>query len=233
HPTVPLDHATAMLNMDMVGRLRDDRLTVFGVATAPQWEGLLEAANTALDAPLALTLAPDGYGPSDHSSFYGAGIPVLHFFTNTHAEYHRPEDDTETLNGPGLERVSEFVARVAGELAGAGGTAAVPELSPVETGRPEPSEGGDRGYGPYFGSIPDMGSQVYGVRLTGVREGSPAAAAGLQPGDVIVGFGGDEVGDLYSYTYALRERNPGDAVDVIVLRDGRRLTLQAVLGERR
>ena len=233
-PTVPLDEAVAMLNMDMVGRLRDGRLTVFGLGTAPEWEGILQAANASLAEPFTLTLAPDGYGPSDHSSFYGLGIPVLHFFTNTHSEYHRPEDDFETINGAGLERVATLVGLVAAEVAGAGAAStAAPDLSLVEAEPPQPSESGGRGYGPYFGSIPDMGSQVYGVRITGVREGSPADAAGLQGGDVIVGFGGDEVGDLYAYTYALRERKPGDAVDVIVMRDDRRLTLQAVLGERR
>ena len=232
-PTVPLDDAVAMLNMDMVGRLREDRLTVFGVGTAPEWDGLLDAANAAMDDPFELVTSPDGYGPSDHSSFYGAGIPVLHFFTNTHAEYHRPEDDVATLDVAGLERVAGLVGTVAGELAGAGDGTAVPELTLVATAPPEPSEEGGRGYGPYFGSIPDMSSQDYGVRLTGVREGSPAAAAGLQGGDVIVGFGGNEVSDIYTYTYALREMSPGDAVDVIVMRDGRRLTLQAVLGERR
>ena len=231
-PTVPLDDAVAMLNMDMVGRLRDNRLTVFGVGTAPEWTGLLEAANTSLTRPFELILSPDGYGPSDHSSFYGAGIPVLHFFTNTHAEYHRPEDDVATLDVPGLGRVAQLVTAVAGELAGAGTRVAVPDLSLVESDPPPPSEGG-RGYGPYFGSIPDMSSQDYGVRLTGVREGSPAAAAGLEGGDVIVGFGGSEVSDIYTYTYALREMSPGDPVDVIVMREGRRLTLQAVLGERR
>jgi membrane-associated protease RseP (regulator of RpoE activity) len=233
-PTVPLDDATAMLNMDMVGRLRENRLTVFGLGTAPEWEGILQGANASMDEPLSLTLAPDGYGPSDHSSFYGIGIPVLHFFTNTHSEYHRPEDDVETINGPGLERVATLVGRVTAEVAGVGSAStAAPELSLVETEPPQPSESGGRGYGPYFGSIPDMGSQEYGVRLTGVREGSPADAAGLRGGDVIVGFGGDEVGDLYAYTYALRARKPGDAVDVIVMRDGQRLSLQAVLGERR
>jgi len=231
-PTLSLDAAVGMLNMDMVGRLRENRLTVFGVGTAPEWPSLLEGANASLAAPFELITSPDGYGPSDHSSFYGAGIPVLHFFTNTHAEYHRPDDDVATLEMDGLERVALLVSALTADLAGVESGAAVQDLSLVETEPPEPSEGG-RGYGPYFGSIPDMSSQDYGVRLTGVREGSPADAAGLEGGDVIVGFGGSEVSDIYTYTYALRELNPGDPVDVIVMRDGRRMTLQAVLGERR
>ncbi|MDT8342454.1 MAG: PDZ domain-containing protein, partial [Longimicrobiales bacterium] len=198
---------------------------------APEWEPLLATVNGRQSEPFELSLLPDGYGPSDHSSFYGAGIPVLHFFTNTHSEYHRPEDDWETLNGPGLDRLAALVSELTGEVAGAG-TAPV-ALTLVEAAPPEPAAAGGRGYGPYFGSIPDMGFQGYGVRVTGAREGSPAANAGLRPGDVIVAFGGTPVGDLYQYTYALREMAPGDVVEVTVEREGRRVRMQAVLGERR
>jgi Zn-dependent M28 family amino/carboxypeptidase len=256
HPTVPLDDAVAMLNLDMVGRLRDNTLTVFGVATAPEWEPLLRRLNTGAEvgpasptqgergaapgapAPLELALLPDGYGPSDHAEFHAEGIPVLHFFTNTHTEYHRPDDDWNTVNGPGLERVTAFVTAVAGELAGAGAEGApVPTLTPTETRAPTAAgdgEGSERGYGPYFGSIPDMaGTGDYGLKLSGVREDSPAERAGVRGGDVLVRFGGTEVTDIYAFTYALREARPGDRVEVVVERDGRRLTFQAVLGERR
>jgi hypothetical protein len=231
-PTTPIESAVAMINMDMVGRLRDNTATVFGMATAAEWEELVTSINQRQSEPLNLVYLPDGYGNSDHSSFYGAGMPVLHFFTNTHSEYHRPEDDWETINGPGLDRVAALAADIAQELAGSPEAVEPVLLTLVEAPQPEPSEGG-RGYGPYFGSVPDMGYTGFGVRLSGVREGAPAAAAGLQAGDVIVAFGGQEVGDLYQYTYALRDMKPGDAVDVIVERDGRRVTLQAVLGERR
>ncbi|UCC24859.1 MAG: M28 family peptidase, partial [Gemmatimonadales bacterium] len=232
-PTIPLESAVAMVNMDMVGRVRDNTTTVFGMATAPEWEALLAAVNESQPEPFNLTLMPDGYGPSDHSSFYGAGIPVLHFFTNTHSEYHRPEDDWQTLNGEGLDRLASLVSDLTRGLAGVGDDVSPATLTLVQSAPPEASEEGGRGYGPYFGSVPDMGYQGFGVRLTGVREGGPAANAGLQAGDVIVAFGGTEVGDLYQYTYALREMAPGDVVDVVVERDGRRVTLQAVLGERR
>jgi len=233
-PTVSLEHAVAMINMDMVGRIRDNTVTVFGMATAPEWEALLVRTNDAQAEPFSLTLMPDGYGPSDHSSFYGAGMPVLHFFSNTHSEYHRPEDDWGTLNAEGLDRLVSLVAGVTGRVAGAGTAAEPARLTLVQTQPPAPSEeGSGRGYGPYFGSVPDMGFQDFGVRLNGVREGSPAANAGLQSGDVIVAFGGNEVGDLYAYTYALREFTPGDVVDVVIVRDGQRYNRQAVLGERR
>jgi hypothetical protein len=237
NPTVELEKAVAMINMDMVGRVRENTLTVFGLATAPEWEAALDAANRAQAEAFNLVLMPDGYGPSDHSSFYGAGMPVLHFFSNTHSEYHRPEDDWETINGPGLDRVAALVGTLTADAAGRGGEGiegAPLKLTLVETQPPAPAEGGrSRGYGPYFGSVPDMGYQDFGVRLSGVRAGSPADAAGLQERDVIVSFGGTEVGDLYAYTYALREMSPGDVVEVVVIRDGQRLNRQAVLGERR
>ncbi len=234
HPTVSLDSAVAMINMDMVGRLRDNTLTVYGMGTAQEWDGLVAEVNQAQAQPFQLSLLPDGFGPSDHSSFYGRGIPVLHFFTNTHAQYHRPEDDWQLINGPGLERVAEFAAAVAGRLAGTPERVAA-SLTPVAgAGQPQASgESSGRGYGPYFGSIPDMSPQDYGVRLSGVREDSPAARAGLEAGDILIRFGGEEVADLYGFTYALRDRKPGDRVEVVVLRDGQRITMYAVLGERR
>jgi len=231
-PTVPLDGAVAMINMDMVGRVRDNTATVFGLSTAEEWEPLLNGINQRQPEPFTLTFLPDGYGPSDHSSFYGAGMPVLHFFTNTHSEYHRPEDDWDTIDGPGLDRLAALVGDLTGELAGPADEDPV-ALTVVQAEPPAPAQEGARGYGPYFGSIPDMGFQGYGVRLSGAREGSPAANAGLRSGDVIVAFGGTEVGDLYQYTYALREMKPGDVVEVVVERDGVRITVQAVLGERR
>jgi predicted metalloprotease with PDZ domain len=204
------------------------------MVTAPEWEPLLNDLNTARPEPFELALMPDGFGPSDHSSFYGAGIPVLHFFTNTHTDYHRPEDDWETLNATGLERIADYVGEVTTAVAGAG--VQVASLTPVESEPPAPTAEGEapsRGYGPYFGSIPDMTPSDYGVKLSGVREGSPAERAGLRAGDVIVRFGETDVTDLYAFTYGLRDAAPGDRVEVVVERDGQRLTFFAVLGERR
>ena len=240
-PLRPLQSTVAMLNMDMVGRLGDNTLTVYGTGSAVEWLSLLEEINGSRPEPFVISPIPDGFGPSDQSEFYGAGIPVLHFFTNTHAEYHRPEDDWQLINVQGLERVVELVTDATLELTG---TAAAPAPTLTLVAGTRPTHGaamaGDssaaaapsRGYGAYMGTIPDMTPQELGVRITGVREGSPAQKAGLQAGDVLVEMGGTEITDLYAYTYVLQAHKPGDEVSVVVLRNGERVTLKAVLGSR-
>jgi hypothetical protein len=232
-PTVDLSNAVAMLNLDMVGRLTENTVTVFGTGTAQEWEQVANAANAELAQPLKLAFSPDGYGPSDHASFTAAGIPVLHFFTNTHVDYHRPSDDWQKIDGEGIARIAELATDITRALAGGDERMAM-SLTKVRQERPAAPSGGEasRGYGPYFGTIPDMTPRDFGLRITGVREGSPAEMAGLRAGDVVVEFDGKPVADIYAYTYALRDKKPGDAVKVVVERDGKRFTFNAVLGER-
>ncbi len=234
-PTIDLSSTVAMLNLDMVGRMTDDALTVFGTGTAKEWDTIVSEANATLSPPLVLSFNPQGYGGSDQTSFYAAGIPVLHFFTNTHADYHRPSDDWEKVNASGIDRVAELASRVASSLAGSLGAPAA-SLTPVK--QPQRSPGAIEGPaarrtpGPWLGTIPDMTPQDFGVRVTGVQPGSPAEKAGMQAGDVIVSFDGRETPDLYAYAYALRGKKPGDKVEIVVDRDGTRLSLTAVLGTR-
>ncbi len=237
-PTIELDEAVAMLNLDMVGRVVDDGLTVLGVGTAAEWDAIIDRANGELAAPFRIGKSPDGYGPSDHSSFYGEGIPVLHFLSNLHEDYHRPSDDWEKINIDGLERVSELTARIAARLATGGADAVA--LTPIQQAAPQrgaPStqaaSSASSGYGPYLGTVPDMTPRDFGLRLTGVREGSPAAAAGLQPGDVVVEFAGKPITDIYAYTYALQAQAPGDEVVIVVQRGGERVSVTATLGSAR
>ena len=238
NPLLPIAQTVAMLNLDMIGRLEGRTLVVEGVGTAEEWTDVLRAANQAMTRPLSIATSPDGFGPSDHSSFYGEGLPVLHFFSNTHVDYHRPSDDWEKVDIEGLGQIVDLVSEVALDLAGVSGSDERVALTPVEPdaalahGQASSSTTGG-GYGPYLGTIPDMVPVDSGLRLTGVREGSPAAAAGIRGGDIVVEFGGRDVGDIYAYTYALQAHEPGDAVEIVVLRDGERLTLTAVLGDRR
>ncbi|HEX6629473.1 MAG TPA: M28 family peptidase [Gemmatimonadaceae bacterium] len=225
-PPVPLDSVQAMLNFDMVGRLRDDRLIVYGLGTAAELPALVDSVNVA--PALALSKVPDGYGPSDHSAFYARGIPVLHLFTDVHDDYHRATDDAEKINYAGIERVVGYAERAARALADRPA-----RLTPIRTAPPVASGGSSSGSSAYFGSVPDMGAaDVPGLRITGVTPGSPADRAGLKAGDVVVEFGGMMVTDLYTYTDALRARKPGDEVKVVVTRGAERLTLTAVLGTR-
>jgi hypothetical protein len=234
HPTVDLSKTVAMLNLDMVGRMVDDQVTVFGMGTAKEWTGLVTQVNNGLAKPLTLGFSPDGYGASDHSSFYAAGIPVLHFFTNTHADYHRATDDWQKIVPGGIDRITDLAAGIVRHLAGTGDMVAM-SLTPVQQAAP-PAPANEteraRGYGPYLGTIPDMTPRDFGVRFTGVREGSPAEQAGLRAGDVMVEFDGKPIADLYAYAYALREKKPGDVVKIVVERDGKRLTVNAVLQAR-
>ena len=227
HPPVPLDKVLAMVNFDMVGRMKNAKLIVYGVATATELPAIVESANTA--PTLAISAVGDGFGPSDHSSFYAKNLPVLQFFTDLHDDYHRATDDAEKINAAGEARVLAVAERVIRDIADRPS-----KLTFVRAPAPMASSGSSRtGSSVYLGSIPDMASGTEpGLKLSGVREGSPADKGGLKTGDIIVQFAGIEVKDLYSYTDALYSKKPGDTVAIIVLRDGKRVTCSVTLGER-
>ncbi len=224
HPAVPLDKTVLMVNLDMVGRLRDGRLYIGGVDSGTTLRAALTDAARGL--PLSLELRASPFAPSDHTSFYVAGRPVLFFLTGGHADYHRPSDTWDHINAPGLALVATLAARVVSTVAS---ETAPPAYVKVEA----PARGGGGGYGAVFGIVPEFGESARGVRITGVRPGSPAEKAGVQAGDVIVKFAGVDVKSLEDLMFALRARRPGDQVQVIVLRDGQERAVQAVLAERR
>jgi hypothetical protein len=217
----------AMLNLDMVGRLRRDRLIVYGTGSATEFPALLDSLNRT--ARFDLALRPDGYGPSDQSSFYAAGVPVLHFFTNVHDDYHRSTDDWQKIDVPGLTRVAEFAAAAVTALAERPARPTFVSLPVTAHGG---SAAGTGGYGAYLGTVPDMSGSENGVRLAGVRAGSPAEKAGLQADDVITKIGDYEVPDLEAMTTALRSYKPGDTVEIIVRRGDALTSLTATLGTR-
>ena len=229
HAPVPLDSVQAMVNFDMVGRLRDDKLIVYGTASATELKGVVDSANAAQTPPLRVTAVGDGFGPSDQSSFYEKGIPVLHFFTDLHDDYHKATDVASKIDAGGEARVIALAQRVVRALADRPS-----RLTYVRTAAPQRAmAAGPESSVVYLGSVPDMAaSDVVGMRLTGVRPGSPADLGGLKAGDVIVEFGGVAINDLYSYTDALYSHQPGDKVKVVVLRDGKRVELEVTLGRR-
>jgi hypothetical protein len=221
---IPLESVVAMVNFDMVGRLRESQLEIFGTETAAEFPALLDSLDA--NSKLSLSHVGDGYGPSDQTSFYARQIPVLHLFTGTHSEYHRPEDDWDLINADGLALVGDFAIQLVRELGDWPG-----RFELVEQERPVAGGGG--GYGPYLGTVPDFGEvEGGGLKLSGIRGGSPAERAGLEAGDVVIEFAGKEVLNIYDYTYALRDHAPGDTVIIKVRRAGEVVELTAVLGKR-
>jgi len=215
---LPATSLAAYVNLDMVGRMRDNKLTLQGAGSSTAWRGLVEQANVAVGFDVGLQ--DDPYLPTDSTALYQEGVPTLNLFTGGHEDYHRPTDRAATINYADLERVAEFTARLAGRLAQSG--AALPWAKVEPTQR---ATGGRDGLRAYTGTIPDYTSDVKGLRLSGVVGGGPADRAGLREGDVIVEFGGRTIENVYDYTYALEAARIGVAVRVAVLRGGSRLEL--------
>lgn len=228
HPAIPLDQTIAMLNLDMIGRVAKNTLYIGGTGTSPDFKRMVEDANR--DVGFEIKYSGSGYGASDHMSFTVRQVPVVFFFSGLHADYHKPSDTWEKIDAQQGVKVVQLAAEVANELDQV-------KEKPLYVRVAEPAGhgmgGGGGGYGPYFGSIPDMAESTDGVRFSDVRAGSPAAKAGLLGGDVLVEFGGKKIENLYDFTYALREHKVGDKVSVTVVRNGERLTRDVTLEPRK
>ena len=209
------DQIAAYVNLDMVGRVRDNKLVLQAAGTSSVWPRLIEQSN--IPVGFDLQTRDDPYLPTDTLNFVQAGIPTLDFFTGSHEEYHRPADRAETINYEDLERVARFGALVTYKTANL-------ETAPdfIEVERDPQAGGGREGARIYTGTIPDYTAEVEGLRLSGVIAGGPAEAAGLQEGDVIVELAGQSVTNVYDYMYALEALEIGETVKVIFLRDGNR-----------
>jgi hypothetical protein len=217
HPLLPLTNVAAYLNFDMVGRLRDHKLTLQGVGSSPDWTKLIEKRNVA--AGFNLSLQEDPYLPTDTTPLYPKGIPVLAFFTGSHDDYHRPTDKPETLNYEGTARIARFAR---GLLVDLGKSVRLPY---AQVASKSSGGGGRESLRAYVGTIPDYAGEAQGVKLSGVRAGGPADKAGLKGGDVIVEFGGAKIANIYDYTYALDAAKIGQPLTVVVLRNGERVSL--------
>jgi hypothetical protein len=223
-PLVPIEKTVAMINLDMVGRLRDDKLYAIGAATGRSFVEMLDRLNEA--HRFDLVKGQGGSGPSDQAPFYARKVPVLHFFTGIHGDYHRPSDTFEKLNVPGMRRVAELVADVAVAVAEADEP---PEYVAVAPGR-TPGRDGRR---PFLGTMPDFAAETDGYAIADVVGGGPAEAAGLRAGDVIVRLGEAKIGGLDDIDAALRKHKGGDRVAVVVRRGEEEITLELTLGDPR
>jgi hypothetical protein len=234
-----------MFNLDMVGRMKANKLIIGGVGTAQKWRSSIEEAQkrsaepgaliagagnpVAVSDPLSrsfdLTLTEDGFGPSDHSSFYGKKIPVLFFWTGTHADYHKPSDTAEKINYSDQARVVSLVGRLAAE-------AAQSKRLTYAVARSE-STGRSMGFRVYLGTVPSYGDSNDGLLLDGIRDDSPAAMAGLKAGDRIVLLAGREVRNINDYTYVLGQMKAGQQYEVEVIRGAERLKFTLTPAERK
>ncbi len=255
NPVWPLDKTVAMINLDMVGRLTQDasqiadratggmtivspgKLSVGGIGTANEWKSLVEkensmvtiglgdsiaGPNTSLSVPFFnLQLNEDGFGPSDHSSFYSKQIPVLFFFTGSHLDYHKPSDTFEKINYEGLTKITNYVAAIA---------KSVDENPTRPTYKVAQSSamGGRAQFNVSLGTIPAYGETNDGLGIDGVRDGSPAAKAGLKGGDKIIKLAGKDVRNISDYMYALGVMKAGEEYEVVVKRGAETLTLKIV-----
>jgi hypothetical protein len=235
HPAVPLDDTVAMINLDMVGRPRG-KIMISGLETAPAVASDLDAAAEVVDG-LAIQRFQEGagVGSSDDTSFAVKKIPAIGFFSGFHSDYHRPTDDWQRIEAPGAATVASLAYELAARLASRPDRPEYVARTASPTGHGTASSGDTGsvgGYGPYFGSVPDFGENDTGVKFAEVREGSPAAKAGLQAGDVLVEFDGKPIRTLYDFTFALREKRPGDEVVVKVVRNGKSITSKVALTTR-
>lgn len=209
HPTLDLKKVNYMINMDMVGRLKpDSTLAVYGTGTSPRFKQTLEATNTRFK----LIENESGVGPSDHTSFYLNDIPVLHFFTGQHEDYHKPTDDSDKLNYEGMEAISNYIFDVISDLDSAG---KLPFRKTKNESDDAPS------FKVTLGVIPDYMFDGKGMRIDGVSEDKPAQKAGLLRGDIVIKLGDSTVTDIYAYMRALSVFEKGDSTKVMVDRNGK------------
>jgi len=219
NPIVPIDSITAMLNIDMLGRMNEQNIQVGGVKTSPSFNDLL--SNTGEVLGLNLSMSDQGYGPSDHASFYSKNVPVLFFTTGPHIDYHTPYDIIERINFEGMELGTEFIYEIANELANQQEKLTFQEAGP----KSQPSRHG-RELKVRLGIMPDVSStQTNGLAVLAVTENQPAWFAGMKKGDVITSINGKKIGNIQDYMFHLGELKPGMTINVEVLRNNEKLVL--------
>ncbi len=219
-PTMPLEKAAAMINMDMIGRLTNDKLNIQGIGTSPQWKSIVDSVNSSRGFKISTT--NDGFGPSDHSSFTAKKIPVLFFFTGLHSDYHRPSDTWDKINAEGESRILDFVEQTVRYIADAPMRPSFTEGAST----PSASQSSSIALKVTFGIVPDYSDDPQGLRISGVRPNTPASKAGLMGDDIITKVGPTVIRNIYDLMAALGTFEPGDATEVVVLRDDKPVTLK-------
>lgn len=214
----------AMLNMDMVGRLKDDKLILNGTGTSPYWVPKFEELNKAYSFKPSYNA--DGFGPSDHSSFYGKDLPVLMFFTDLHSDYHKPTDTYEKINTAGEEKVLKIVYDMSFDLST---RADKPTFTKVAA-KQDDNKGERKSVRVYVGTVPDFSYTDAGYKISGVQAGSPAEKAGILAADIMIKFGDAVINNLYDYTAALGNYKPGQEVEIVVKRGTEEITVKVLLG---
>ena len=219
NPNIELSKMKHMINLDMVGRLGEDKgLTVGGTGTAIGIEDILNRLSESHN--LSIKSSPEGYGPSDHASFYSKDVPVLFFFTGIHEDYHTPADVPGKINYEGMKSINDMVYDLVVELAN------LDEALAYQEAGPKTRETSRRKFKVTLGIMPDVsGSGVKGLTADAVIEGRPADLAGMKKGDVIVAMEGKPVNDIYEYMSRLSEFKPGQRISVDVMRDGEKVVL--------
>ncbi|CAN5639775.1 hypothetical protein BH10BAC5_BH10BAC5_01500 [soil metagenome] len=218
-------NVVSMINMDMIGRLADNKLIIYGTGTAPEFIPFLDEANKRYN--FNTTYSADGYGPSDHSSFYSNDTPVLAFFTGLHSDYHKPSDTWDKINYEGEVKILEMVGDIARDIIE---MPVKPTFTKVTIANNENQSLG--GIKIYLGTVPDYSSNVEGLQLAGVKAGGPAEKGGLKANDIIIKFGKLDIKNIYDYTAALGEYKPGDEVDVVVKRGSDIVNLKIICGSK-
>ncbi len=209
NPTVPIESIAYMINMDMVGRMDEEkRIAIHGTGTAPVWNQLIDSV---LVSDFKIKKHESGSGPSDHTSFYLQDLPVLHFFTGQHKDYHKPSDDSDLINYVGLENVVDYIEGLLTEM----NNRPAPQFTKTkDESRNAPA------FKVTLGVVPDYLYSDKGMRIDGVNEGGPAFNAKLQKGDIVTQMGDLEIVDMMSYMKALSVFEKGQTIKIQVKRDG-------------
>jgi hypothetical protein len=228
NPVVPLKKTDFMLNMDMIGRMKDNKLNLMGTGSSTVFSNI--ADSLAIADSIKIIKVNEAYGPSDHASFYSKNIPVMMMFTDLHLDYHRPTDDIDKINFSGLTRLTYLAEHILRAVDSYDSKPVYQEIKTADTSNMQK----ERGYGKvWFGVVPDFEENPKGLKITGTSGGSPAQKAGLQSGDIITKFGDKIVKNLYDLTYCLKEYNPGDVVDIYIIRNDEEMKLKCTLESRK